>query len=348
MSDIGLASLGQSGMRDMALRADSGYGMRDISHLATRISHLASRNSHLASRISYLASSSYARQNYTFALNWQDLDQSKLNMCIFAVMLCMNMNRSKYFLLLFLAFILVLPIHLHSQEKKKKDKKPRDKDYISIEFNVNYSFVLGKYGQTDKTTYKSGYAKNGWVGQLGLNWLGKRGWGLGFQYDLQHNGYKDTAKNINPYGTKYPLGSGGWTNNYLLVGPVFIHDFGKLELNVKALFGFILAQSTNFNVQNPIDQSNVSVNATGLGYSVYVGVGYRFNPHWGLNLNVNYLGGLPKATKTYGQEPVGWRQVKDTVTGTYYNVPIYSAATKYEIKRTVSTLNGGIGVIYHF
>jgi len=257
------------------------------------------------------------------------------------------MKLFKYFLPLLMVLFLVLPIRLTSQEKKK-EKKPRDKDLISLEFNVNYSLVFGKYGQTDKTTNQSGYAANGWVAQLGLNWLGKRGWGLGFQYDLQHHGYKDTAKNVNPYGTKYPLGSGGWTNNYLMVGPVFIHDFGKVELNVKALFGFIIAQSTNFNVQSPIDQSNVSVNASGFGYSVSVGVGYRINPHWGVNLNFNFLGGTPKATKTYAQELVDWKHVKDTLTGFYYDIPVYSAGVKYEIKRTVSTLNGGVGVIYHF
>lgn len=248
------------------------------------------------------------------------------------------MNRLKYFLPLLMALFMVLPIQLFSQEK----------DLISMEFTMNYSMVLGKYGQVDKTTNLSGYAKNGWVAQLGLNWLGKRGWGLGFQYDLQHNGYKDTAANINLYGTKYPLGTSGWTNNYILAGPVFMTDFGKLELSVKALFGLIIAQSSNFNVQNPIDQSNVSVNATGFGYSVNVGVGYRFNQHWGLNVRFSYLGGMPKATKTYGQELVGWEQRKDTVTGTIINFPIYSAPTKYEIKRTVSTINGGIGVIYHF
>jgi len=81
---------------------------------------------------------------------------------------------------------------------------------------------------------------------------------------------------------------------------------------------------------------------------VNVGVGYRFNQHWGLNVKISYLGGTPKATKSYGQELVGWQQVKDTISGTSYNIPIYSAATKYEIKRTVSTINTGIGVIYHF
>lgn len=251
-------------------------------------------------------------------------------------------------LLLLLAVFLVLPIHMYSQEKKENEKKPREKDLLSVEFNLNYSMVLGNYGQTDKTTEKAGFAKDGWLGQLGLNWLGPRGWGLGFQYDLQHNGYQGIAATTNPYGTKYPLGTAGWTNNYLLAGPVFITDFGKVELTMKALFGLIIAQSTNFNVQSPIDSTNVSVNATGFGYSVNVGVGYRFNKHWGLNLQVGYLGGMPKATKTYGEEFLGYRQVKDTVTGTSYYMPVYSAATKYEIKRTVSTVNGGIGVIYHF
>ncbi|MEI7491401.1 MAG: hypothetical protein WCK92_08385 [Bacteroidota bacterium] len=257
------------------------------------------------------------------------------------------MNRLKYFLPLLMALFIVMPDQLFSQEKKK-EKKPREKDFLSLEFGINYSFVLGSYGQTDKNTQKSGYAQNGWVGQLGLNWLGKRGWGLGFQFDVQHNGYKDTAQYINPVGTQYKLGNGGWTNLYVMAGPVLIKDIGKWEVNAKAMFGLIIAQSSNFNVQNPIDQSNVSMNATGFGYGVSFAAGYRFDSHWGLDLNLGYLGGTPKATKSYGAEIVSYQEYKDPNTGTIYYIPVYSAPTKYEIKRTVSTINGGIGVIYHF
>jgi hypothetical protein len=245
--------------------------------------------------------------------------------------------------------MLLMPFSSFSQDQKnKKEKKPREKDYFSLDFHLNYSFVLGNYGSVDKTTYKAGYAANGWVAQLGFNWLGINGFGLGVQYDLQRNPYQDTASNTIPYGTKYPLGSNGWTNNYLLAGLACIRDFGKWELNVKALVGFIVAQSTVFNVLSPVDQSNVSMTATGFAYSFHVGFGYRFNQHWGLNLDVNYLGATPQATKSYGSEIVEWKTVKDTITGTNYNVAVYSAPVKYEIKRTVSTFNSGIGVIYHF
>jgi len=257
------------------------------------------------------------------------------------------MNRLKYFMPALLVIILLLPVQVFSQEQKK-EKKPREKDLLSVEFSLNYSMVMGNYGQTDKSTEKAGYAKNGWVSQLGLNWLGPRGWGLGFQWDIQRNGYKDIASTTNPYGTKYPLGTSGWFNNYLLVGPVFINDFGKFELNVKALFGLIISQSTNFNVQSPVDAANVSITATGFGYAVNLGLGYRISRHWGVNVQLGYLGGMPKATKSYGQEFLGYREVVDTLTGNKYYMSLYSAATKYEIKRTVSTINGGIGVIYHF
>ena len=257
------------------------------------------------------------------------------------------MKRLKFLLPLLLGVLLLIPTHIFSQDKKK-EKKPREKDFVSLEFNLNYSFVLGKYGQVDKTTYTSGYAKNGWVAQLGLNWLGKRGFGLGFQWDLQRNGYKDTAANINPYGTKYPLGTSGWTNNFIMAGLVMIKDIGKWEINAKALFGVCFSQSSNFNVQNPVDGSNVSVTAAGIGYGFSLAGGYRFNKHWAVNLNVNYLGANPKATKQYGSEIIGYEEIKDPVTGTLYYSAIYSAPTKYEIKKTVSTINTGIGVIYHF
>jgi len=258
------------------------------------------------------------------------------------------MKLVSYFLPLFMVFVLVLPIHSHSQEKQKKEKKPREKDLWSIEFNMNYSMPLGAYAATDKETEKSGYAKNGWVGALTLNWLGKTGFGLGFQYDLQHNGYKDIAATIIPWGTKYALGTSGWFNNYLMAGPVFIKDFSKVELNVKALLGLIVATSTNFNIESPIDASNVSITATGFGYAVNVGVGYRISKHWGVNLQMGYLGGTPKATKTYGSEFLGYRYVTNPITGDSIYSPYYSAKTTKEIKRTVSTINAGAGVIYHF
>jgi len=281
---------------------------------------------------------------------WQELTSPGIMCRIYVYFCCLSALRMKFIRNIpIILLTLLVPFSSFSQDqKKKKEKKPREKDYLSLEFNLDYSFVLGNYGAVDKTTYKSGFAANGWVAQLGFNWLGKNGFGLGLQYDLQHNPYKDTAKSTIPYGTKYPLGSAGWTNNYLLAGLACIKDFGKWELNVKALVGFIFAQSTNFNVLSPIDQSNVAVNATGFAYSFYVGVGYRFSEHWGMNLNVNYLGATPKATKSYGSEIVEWKTVRDTITGTTYNVAVYSAPVKYEIKRTVSTFNGGIGVIYHF
>lgn len=258
------------------------------------------------------------------------------------------MKLVSYFLPFLMVFTLVLPIESRSQEQQKKEKKAKEKDLFSLEFSMNYSMPLGAYGQTDKETQKSGYAKNGWVGSLTLNWLGKTGFGLAFQYDLQHNGYKDIAATTNPYGTKYVLGTSGWFNNYLLAGPVFIKDFSKVELNVKVLLGVIVATSTNFNVESPVDTSNVSLTATGFGYAVNVGVGYRISQHWGVNLQLGYMGGTPKASKTYGSEFLGYRVIMDTLTGNWVQMPYYSAPTKYEIKRTVSTINAGVGVIYHF
>lgn len=245
--------------------------------------------------------------------------------------------------------LVMIPVTGYPQSQKvKKEKKPREKDLLSLEFLLNYNFALGAYAKADRNAKNSGYANNGWVGQLGLNWLGKRGWGLGVQFDVQHNPYKDTAQYINPVGTIYTLGTAGWTNLYLMAGPVFITDIGKWEINAKILAGLIISNSTNFNVQNPIDQTNVSLTATGFGYGISVSGGYRFTEHWGINLSLGYLGGTPKATKSYGSEFLRYDEVRDTITGTIIYIPVYSAATKFEIKKSVSTLNCGIGVIYHF
>ena len=213
---------------------------------------------------------------------------------------------------------------------------------------MNYSFALGNYRKIDRTTYKSGYAANGWTNRFTFDWLGLRGFGLGIQWALQHNPYQDTAKNIIPYGTRYALGGGGWWNNYLMAGPVFIKAFGKWEINIKALVGVIICQSTNFNVMNPGDTSNISLSGTGWAYSFSAGVGYRINKHLGIHLDVSYLGGLPKVSKSYGSEYIGMDEYKDPNTGVIYYIPVYSTPVQYEISRTVSTFNAGVGLVYHF
>jgi hypothetical protein len=268
-------------------------------------------------------------------------------MRIFAKLLLTVMMRIRFILAMLLAAVMFMPLNLLSQEKQKKEKKKGGNDFLSLEFNMNYSIVMGNYGANDKSNDKAGYAKNGWGGALTLNWLGKNGFGLAFQYDLQHNPYQDIAATTNPYGTKYVLGTNGWYNNYLMAGPVFIRDFGKIELNVKALVGFILSTSTNFNVMSPVDTSNVSLTGSGFGYAVNLAVGYRISRHWGVNLQLGYLGGTPKAKKTFGQELL-YRSEYDSIRNIWVSVPYYSNATTKEIKKVVSTFNGGIGVIYHF
>jgi hypothetical protein len=243
--------------------------------------------------------------------------------------------------------IMVLAIRIQAQETKK-EKKPREKDLISLDFNLDYSFVLGKYGQYDKSVKESGYAANGWVAMLGFNWLGKRGWGLAVQTALQHNPYQDTAVNAVPWGVKYPLGNNGWYNIYLMAGPAYIHAFGPWELNVKAFAGLLLSQSSNFNVTSPVDTSNVRLTGSGWAYGGSVTFGYKISKNFGINLNVNYLGGIPKASKKYGSQVVGYEEVVDPDTGLITYVPITTGETKYEIKKAVSTVNVGIGVIYHF
>jgi hypothetical protein len=240
---------------------------------------------------------------------------------------------------------------LFSQTTTSTNVKARVNKNMAIEFAAGYSMVLGNYGAFDKNNKKSGYAGNGWLAQFTFDWMGKKNFGLAFQYTFQQNQLQDTARNVIPDGMRFPLGDGAWSNHYLLAGPVFLKSFNKISLDVKLLAGVIFASSSNFNVTEIIDSvnnQNIHGIGTGFAYQFSVGLGYTISDHFTFKFNLGILGGWPGKEKQFDSKLIGYDSYTDPVTGIPYLVPVYSAPVEYSIKKVVTTLNPSLGVIFRF
>lgn len=204
-----------------------------------------------------------------------------------------------------------------------------------------YSVPLGEYSGKDTTDVSSGYATGGVTVSIGLNWMGKRGFGLGASYIFQYNALTGDAKYVTPDGQGYTLGTRPWNNHYLLVGPVYYQSFGKVTVEAGILVGIVIAMSPNFYITLPavdsLSQPTTSQGAgMGFAYKLSAGVGYQLSKRVSLSANISYLGGSPSRTKDYyyyyyKQDPI------------YGLIPVYQGA-EITIKKKISTINPGIGI----
>ncbi len=256
----------------------------------------------------------------------------------------MNMKKTALFLSLFFSFGLLFA------QTTPENQQPVKKSRLGLEATGGYSMVLGTYGSIDKSNKKSGYATAGWQVQLTFDWMGKKDFGLSLQYTFQKNPLNDTTRNIVPYGWyNGTLGPGAWTNHYLMLGPVFMKQFGKLHVDARIMGGVIVSASDNFKTQNAYDSLKKDVNlGTGFAYEFSAGVGYSVSDHLTFKFNLSLMGGWPTKSKKYGSQYLGTSKEVDPITGIVYYEPIYSAPVEYEIKKVVTTLNPTIGLVYRF
>jgi len=251
--------------------------------------------------------------------------------------------------------LLILVLHascvaLFAQNPEQKSQ-PAVTRNMGIEVSAGYSMPFGSYASSDRQNDKTGYAVNGWLMQVTFDWMGKKDFGLAFQYSYQKNAMKDAVNLVYPNGITDSAGSRPWSNNYLLAGPVFMKNIGRLHLDAKILGGVIVSSGSAFDTPNPQDTMTSSFNknvATGFGYQVSGGVGFAFSAHVALKLNVGLLGGWPGKNRQYGSQLIGWVTYKDPVTGIEYQKPVYSAPVEYDIKKVVSTFNASLGLVFRF
>ena len=240
-------------------------------------------------------------------------------------------------LYLFLVLISV-PFFCHSQELSDKSTGKTPKG-IYLDFNGGVSLPAGVFSSYDTKKDKSGYASTGYYGQLNLDWMGKNELGIAFQYMYQHNAYRDTAKSITQPGSDFELGSKGWSSHYLLAGPVYVNTFKRLSLDVRILGGVVFAASSLFSDKDPSTGELRRNVATGFAYEAGIGIGYEIVPWMVIKANLEFVQGFPSLKKQFS-----YYIPADTTSGT----PGYYSVITHEIKKTITAINIGAGLMFKF
>jgi hypothetical protein len=217
---------------------------------------------------------------------------------------------------------------------KKADSALASRLYLDVSGGL--SIPMGYFARDDVKFGGSGFATPGFLVQLNLDWTGKSNSGLAFQYIFQRNPLKSSVRNDILSGMSKPVGTGSWTNHYVMAGLVFLHFINNVYVEGKALIGVVLSSSPLFNTVDPVYQTPSTNTGIGPAYSAQFGVGYRISPKITIKASVEYILGNPKIHHQYGAQ-----QTFDTITGTL----VYSAPITIETKRTVSALLVKAGIV---
>jgi hypothetical protein len=246
------------------------------------------------------------------------------------------MNGMKKILLIL--FALQVPL-IGFTQTDNQEKNANEKQKIYLDASVGASFPLGPYAKNDPDPDATGgYAVPGFFIQANADWMGKNNFGLAFQLTYQNNSLSDEAKTAYTYDTTTPLGPGNWSNIYVMAGPVFLQQFKKLALDVKLVGGFLISTSPVFKTIDPETKQYVGGTATGFALGVNIGLGYALSKNVALKLTLGYMAGFPK------KESQTATVIGMDTTGHF----IYSVPVDITIKKTVSTFNTGLGIIYKF
>ncbi len=233
----------------------------------------------------------------------------------------------------FLIFILVLLIPFFGfTQKDTKEKKPKEKQKMYLDVSFGVSFPLGNYAKENPKVKETGYAKTGFFIQANADWMGKNNFGLAFQLTYQNNTLKDTVKTIYSYGSINPIGSGNWSNIYVMGGPVFLKQIKKIAIDAKVVGGFLISMSPVFKTTNPETNLNEGGTGTGFALGVNIGLGYAISQKVVLKFTLGYLAGFPKIDRAIQCQCYRyWIHQPD-------NTFIPSRCGYYRLKMTVSTV----------
>ncbi len=222
---------------------------------------------------------------------------------------------------------------------------------MGLEFSAGYAVALSSYWMFESGQKKSGYATNGFQVQVGFDWIGKKNFGMAIQYTFQRNPLENGSNPLYLKGIPDSIGSGYWSNHFLMMGPVFMQTIKRIHIDAKILGGVIVSASTNFNTPDPNDTVGIRYNkntGTGFAYQISAGVGYTISSHLTFKFNLSLVGGWPGARKQYYSQLIGYEEIYDPLTGLTYYKPIYSAPVNYEIKAAFTTLNPSVGLVFRF
>ncbi len=154
----------------------------------------------------------------------------------------------RIFLLICFSF---LPFLIFSQvAKKKTDTASTSRIYLDASGGI--AFPLGAFAKYDIENSASGFATQGFLAEINLDWVNPNNFGLGFQYTFQRNPLKSSVKNDTMTGYEEALGSGSWNNHYVMAGLVYMRFIHKVYIEGRALAGVVISFSPVFNTIDPI------------------------------------------------------------------------------------------------
>lgn len=233
-------------------------------------------------------------------------------------------------------FILILALLTSAlnAQTESMDTVSKAKSRVVIDVSGAWSLAMGKYRETNIAGEYAGFASGGFIGQVGINWIGKHDLGLGVSYVFQHNGFQEKAKNICPPGQDC-LGSGGWNTHYLLGGPVYIKEFGRIIMDISVLGGFVISTGKIFSIEIPdtLHPYYSSGTGFGFGFQAKASAGYRVSKKIFITAGISYLGGSPSRSKSF------YTLVHIPIIGWTY------IGSETVIKKKISTINPGVGIM---
>lgn len=231
--------------------------------------------------------------------------------------------------------LMILPFITSAQPTQTVPASPSTRG-IFLDASAGLSLPLGAYAMGDEGNSQSGFSRAGLLAQLTCDWMGKKDFGLALQYTFQLNPLKNTSKDSVLPGMSVPLGTGNWTNHYIMAGPVYMKYFKKILFEAKVLIGVIISTSPFFKTVDPAFNTVSSNTGTGLAFGIGADAGYQVSSKVALKLNAEYLMGTPKIDRQYGAQIIGYRD----------SAFVYSAPVNFDTKKIVSSFNLGISIIF--
>lgn len=247
---------------------------------------------------------------------------------------------------LFLSLLFLIMTTMVIAQEKPADTLKKSSGNFILDVVGGYSMPLGKFASNNRNEDAAGYAAGGFNLQFSGSWLGKRGFGLGISYIYQNNALQSKFADDTLVDMYEPLGTDHWNNHYLMGGPVFIHDFGRVLLTIKIQIGANLSYSPLFKIWMPSTDTLNPTSMTlskgpgfGVAFQSLAGIGYQITERLALNASVSFLGSNPSRIKSYSFE----RVETDPVTGQKETVYVQGERSR---KKKVSTLNFGLGLCF--